>query len=290
MIKKMMTVDVEDWFNILDSDAVPDISEWDKLDIRFERPLRTLLELFEKHDVKVTFFWLGWFAERYPKLVRECRNAGHEIASHGYAHLLAYKVKPEEFYDDISRSKKLLEDIVGEKVNGFRAAGFSTLNDTSWTFDEIARAGYTYDSSVFPATRGHGGMSASPLNPYKIETKYGYLIEVPQSMMEIFGKRISVFGGGYLRLAPWWIIRRGINHLRRHGRPLVVYVHPREIDPGHPRLKLSRIRRFKCYVNLKTTLNKLDKFCRLGGYEPMGEFAKYLCVAPLDTHGNDEVS
>ncbi len=260
-IPQCMTVDVEDWFNILDAPCVPQLSEWDSKEVRFDRSVKRFLDLFAQYNVKATFFWLGWFAERHPELVRECLNAGHEIASHGYAHLLAYQVGRKAFLEDISKAKKILEDISGGQVLGFRAAGFGILDDTNWFFDTVAEAGYRYDSSVFPATRGHGGMNTSPMTPYVEKTNNGDIVEFPQSVLSLLGHRFSVFGGGYLRLAPWWLIRAGVRRLEAQGQSVIFYVHPREVDPNHPRLPLSMKRYFKCYVNLKTTMGKLQHIC-----------------------------
>ena len=225
------TVDVEDWFHILDDPAVPDISDWPSLESRLPQNIERILSILDEHKVKATMFWLGWVAEKYPALIRQCAKEGHEIASHGYGHILTYRVSRQAFREDICRAKKILEDITGTNVMGFRAAGFSTTDDTPWVFDEIRAAGYTYDSSVFPAKRGHGGIVDFKLVPHEISTAYGRLIEIPQSMIEIFGKRLSFFGGGYLRIAPRKLIKCGISRLHKLGQPLVIYVHPREVDP-----------------------------------------------------------
>ena len=260
--KSVFSIDVEDWFHVLDSPAVPGIERWFSLESRIEKNLDRLLEMLDNFSVRATFFWLGWSAEHNKDIVRKCCKAGHEIASHGYGHVLAYKVGRRAFAEDIHRAKAVLEDISGEKVTGFRAAGFSTKDDTPWAFEEIRAAGHTYDSSVFPASRSHGGMPRSLLGPHIIKTESGDLVELPQSMIEIFGKRITFFGGGYLRLAPKPLIKWGIRKLRKAGQPSIVYVHPREIDPAHPRLPLSLIRHFKCYVNLKSTMPKLQWLCQ----------------------------
>jgi len=256
------TVDVEDWFHILDSDVVPQFAQWPLLESRIEQNIEKLLGLLETFAVKGTFFWLGWVAERHKSLLRQCRNAGHEIASHGYAHLLAYKVGEKAFRHDISKAKALLEDITGEPVVGFRAPGFGITREATWAFDVIKEAGYQYDSSVFPASRGHGGISDSPISPYFIETQSGHLLEVPTSTIELLGHRLSMFGGGYLRLANKRIIQWGISRLQAAGQPLIVYIHPREIDPYHPRLPLTLRRRFKCYVRLNSMMSKLEWLCR----------------------------
>jgi len=257
-----LTIDVEDWFHILDSPAVPGIERWHSLESRIERNLEELLTVLDSFSVKVTFFWLGWLAERHKDLVCMCRESGHEIASHGYAHILAYEVGPNAFREDITLAKDILENTIGEQIRGFRAPGFGITKKAPWAFEVIKESGYQYDSSVFPASRGHGGIADSPLGPYFIETRSGHLLEIPMSIVEIFGHRTSFFGGGYLRLANKLMIKWGIGKLQTAGRPLIVYVHPREIDPAQPHLPLTLLRQFKCYVNLNSTLPKLKWLCK----------------------------
>jgi polysaccharide deacetylase family protein (PEP-CTERM system associated) len=269
-----LTIDVEDWFHILDSSAVPSIEKWPSLESRVEKNVEKILEILNSFSVKATFFWLGWIAERYPYLVKKCHKQGHEIASHGYAHVMAYQVGRKVFAEDICRGKAILEDIMNQKVRGFRTAGFGIKNETLWVFDQIQAAGFIYDSSVFPAHRGHGGMPNSPLGLYIIDTQNGPLIEVSTSAIEILGHRLSLFGGGYLRISPKWVIRWGIDRLYASGQPLVVYLHPREIDPNHPRLPLSFVRRFKCYVNLKSTIPKIRWLCENFKFVPMRDLVQ----------------
>jgi polysaccharide deacetylase family protein (PEP-CTERM system associated) len=257
-----LTIDVEDWFHILESPAVPSIDSWSCLESRIERNLEKLLILLDSFSAKSTLFWLGWLAERHKDLVRKCQAAGHEIACHGYAHVLAHEVGEKAFRNDINRSKAVLEDIISEPIKGFRAPGFSVTDKTAWAFDVIREAGFQYDASIFPASHSHGGIPDAILVPHFIETRYGHLLEIPSSIVEIFGRRTCFFGGGYLRLASRAMIRWGLNRLSQAGQPLVIYVHPREIDPYHPRLPLPATRRFKCYVRLKSTLPKLEWLCR----------------------------
>jgi polysaccharide deacetylase family protein (PEP-CTERM system associated) len=269
-----LSIDVEDWFHILDSPAVPRMERWPVLESRIEMNIDKILTLLDSHSVKATFFWLGWVAERHKDLVRKCQQAGHEIASHGYAHVLAHKVGPDAFRQDISKAKAILEDITSEPIRGFRAPGFGIIDKTLWAFETIKEAGYQYDSSVFPAQHGHGGMPNSPLGLYIIDTQNGPLIEVSTSAIEILGHRLSLFGGGYLRISPKWVIRWGIDRLYASGQPLVVYLHPREIDPNHPRLPLSFVRRFKCYVNLKSTIPKIRWLCENFRFVPMRDLVQ----------------
>ena len=256
-----MTIDVEEWFNILDVPGEIPVEKWGEQADRLVPNMERLLDLLRKYNIRATCFWLGYFAEKYPDLVRRCAEEGHEIASHGYAHILAYKSSKEQFREDIGKTKDILENIIQKPVLGFRAAGFSTTQDSPWVFEEIRKAGYLYDSSCFPGPRTHGGMKSAPLDIHTIPTQHGDLLEIPQSMVTVFGHRINMVGGGYLRLYPYPIIKWGIRQLKKDNRPFVVYIHPREIDPGHPHLKMSLFRRFKSYVNLKTTFRKVSRLC-----------------------------
>jgi polysaccharide deacetylase family protein (PEP-CTERM system associated) len=218
-------------------------------------------------------------AERMPHVVRKCQAAGHEIGSHGYAHVMARPTNKALFHEDIRRAKHVLEEITGTEVIGYRSPGFSVKNDNRWFFDVVFGAGYRYDASVFPAYHGHGGYRGICPTPHRIETGKGSLVEIPVSTIDVLGHNMCFFGGGYLRLSPLSIIRWGAKHLQREGRPLVVYVHPREIDPDHPRLPLGPWRRFKCYNNLRTTLPKLTWLCEHYRFGTMVELASRIACA-----------
>jgi len=164
-------------------------------------------------------------------------------------------------------------------VPGFRAAGFGIKDGAGWAFDVIREAGHEYDSSVFPAHRGHGGVPNAPRGPHVIQTSAGPLTEIPVSAIELLGRRFSMFGGGYLRLTPLSILRWGIGRLHDAGLPLIVYIHPREIDPDHPRLPLGARRNFKCYVNLHTTMPKLKWLLKNYSFCTMGELVERIDVS-----------
>ncbi|MFZ1031481.1 MAG: XrtA system polysaccharide deacetylase [Candidatus Acidiferrales bacterium] len=255
----VFSVDVEDWFHILDVPSTPDITAWDGLPSRVERNFLRLLEIFEARGAHVTCFFLGWVGERFPHLVREAARCGHEIASHGYAHRLVYQMSPDAFYQDAVRAKGILEDVTGQAVWGYRAAGFSLTHGTEWFFDKLIEAEYVYDSSVFPARRGHSALEDGNRTPYWIERASGRLAEFPVSVAEVLGKPFCFFGGGYLRLFPYFVIRTMTLRVLGDSRPVIFYVHPREIDPDHPRLSMNWKRRFKSYVNLKSTQPKIER-------------------------------
>ncbi len=252
MQTSIFSVDVEDWFHILDVPSAPALAEWSGLPSRVEKNFSKLLDLFSEEKVHVTCFFLGWIGEHFPHLVREAAARGHEVASHGYGHRLVYEQGRDDFYEDVRRARLLLEDIAGVRVTGYRAPGFSTTEQTPWFFGALAEAGYQYDSSVFPAARGHGGMRDGRREPHRIGNGDG-ILEVPITVANCMGKPMCFFGGGYLRLFPYWLIRKMARQVLAEGRPVVFYIHPREIDPGHPRLPMNRKRQFKTYVNLETT-------------------------------------
>ncbi|MFB3813637.1 MAG: XrtA system polysaccharide deacetylase [Terriglobales bacterium] len=255
MARVIFSVDVEDWFHILDVAGAPDFASWERQPSRVERNFRELLEIFAERDRRVTCFFLGWVAQRFPHLVREAADLGHEIASHGYAHRLIYTMTEAEFTVDARRTRELLEDIAGEPVQGFRAPGFSVTPETPWFFAALEEAGYRYDSSVFPSTREHGGWSGAECGPHVVAGTG--LVEFPISTIGVFGRRLCVFGGGYLRAFPTWFVRRATRSVLGEGRPVIVYIHPREIDPKQPRVQMPLRRRIKCYVNLRTTEKKV---------------------------------
>jgi len=259
MQNSIFSVDVEDWFHILDVPGTPGIAEWGNLPSRVEKNFHKLLDIFSENNVQVTCFFLGWIAERFPQLVKEAAARGHEVASHGYGHRLVYEQQREGFYDDVHRARLLLEDLTGQPVVGYRAPGFSTTEETPWFFDVLVDAGYQYDSSVFPAAHGHGGMREGRRDPHRLKDG---LLEFPITVADLVGKPICFFGGGYLRLFPYWLVRRMSQHVLAEGRPVVFYIHPREIDPGHPRLPMGPKRKFKSYVNLETTETKIRNILR----------------------------
>jgi len=284
-MKCIFSVDVEDWFHILDLPSTPPLAAWDSLPSRVETNFLKLLDLFSERDVRVTCFFLGWVAEKFPHLVQEAERHGHEVASHGYAHGLVYEMTPEEFLADTRRSKAILENIVGHPVLGYRSSGFSVTDRTPWFFAALAEAGFQYDSSVFPAPRQHGGLEGAQLAPYRIETPNGALTEFPVTVVKVAGRPMCFFGGGYLRLFPYFLIRHMTARVLREGRPVVFYVHPREVDPGHPRLPMGRVRSFKSYVNLRTTEPKLR---RLASQFEFATFRDFMMEDPLPLRGSQK--
>ena len=264
-MKCIFSVDVEDWFHILDTEAAPAITEWAALPSLIETNFMRLLDLFSEAGCTVTCFFLGWVAEQFPHLVEEAHRRGHEIASHGYSHRLVFEMTRKEFLQDVATSKRILQDITGQPVIGYRAPGFSVTESTPWFADELIEAGYLYDSSVFPARRQHGGYRTACDAPYLVGQPSKGLIEFPMTVSSLLGLRFCFSGGGYLRFFPLRFVRRMTKRVLADGRPVIFYVHPREIDPSHPRLPMDFRRSFKSYVNLRTTETKIRKL--LGEFE-----------------------
>lgn len=253
-----LTVDVEDYFQV--SALAPHIprTTWDQRPCRVEGNVERLLELFDRHEAKATFFTLGWVAERYPQLVRRIVGQGHELASHGYGHQRATDQTQAEFLEDIGKAKRLLEDIGGKAVMGYRAPSFSIGQTNPWAFDALVDAGYRYSSSVYPVKHDHYGMPDAPRFPYA--SRPG-LVEIPLTTTRMLGRNLPAGGGGYFRLAPYalsrWALRR-VNRLDR--RPAIFYFHPWEIDPTQPRVAGTSLKtRFRHYVNLHRTEPRLAR-------------------------------
>lgn len=254
----IMTVDVEDWFHILEVDGGYERSDWSSLESRVERNTEGLLALFERQNTRATFFIVGWVAWKYPRLVRTIAEAGHEIASHSFWHEVIPRHDRNSLAADLGSSRRLLEDLSGTAVRGFRAPGGSITPAGAWAFDVMLEAGYSYDSSLCPGISSHGGYPSPHYGPHMIRCQGGLLAEIPSSTFSLGARRVPYAGGGYLRLFPGALINYCIRVDNAAGRPSNVYVHPREIDPDQPRMELSALRRFKYYVGLRSTEAKLE--------------------------------
>lgn len=254
-----MSIDVEDWFHILDLRNGPEVEEWERLPSRVERNFLRLLDLFDGRGAKATCFFLGWIAQRFPHLVREAVHRGHEIASHSFNHKLVYEMSPQEFYADTYRARALLQDLSGQAVNGYRAPGFSVTPKTSWFLAEVMRVGHTYDASLFPASHGHGGAPRSRRSPKVVHLEGATLTLVPMTVAQVGCMRLCFFGGGYFRLFPYTWIKKMAVRVKSEGLPVFFYVHPRDADPDQPRLPMPLHRSFKAYINLDTTIPKLQR-------------------------------
>ncbi|MGA2109342.1 MAG: XrtA system polysaccharide deacetylase [Syntrophorhabdales bacterium] len=255
----ILSVDLEDWFHILDlHKSQPAPSAWDSFPSRLELITDRILELLSEQNVCATFFVLGWIAEKYPAIVKKIDFFGHEVACHGHEHALIYHQTPEQFRKDIRRAKRLLQDMTGKSVTGYRGPGFSITRDNLWAFDIIAEEGFSYDATLYPGKHAHGGIPGLPSTPFCLVTRSGHRIEeFPATILALGGRRTAFSGGGYFRLCPLVIMTRLIAAFNRKGAPVMMYLHPRDLDSQTPRLPMSLKRRFKCYVNVSRSFNKL---------------------------------
>ena len=250
-ITNAMTVDVEDYFQVSAFAGQIDRGDWQGMTCRVEANTERVLQLFNDTGVSATFFVLGWVAERYPALIRRIVQQGHELASHGYEHFRIHEQEPGPFREDVRRTKRLLEDVGGSPVVGYRAASFSLNEKTLWAVEILAGEGYRYSSSIYPIRHDLYGMPAAPRFPFRHQGE-SRLIELPISTVRLMGRNLPCGGGGYFRLLPYalsrWAIRR-VN--RKEQRPCVFYFHPWEIDPEQPRMAESSLKtRVRHYTNL----------------------------------------
>ncbi len=245
-----MTVDVEDYFQVSAFERHIRREDWDRLECRVERNTERILALFDAHGVRATFFMLGWLAERYPQLVRRIVEGGHELASHGYAHVRVTQQQPDEFRGDVLRTKRLLEDISGSPVRGFRAASYSIGAGNLWALDVLREVGYDYSSSIYPIRHDLYGWPAAPR--FAFHYRETGLLEIPVTTVAFFNQKLPCGGGGYFRLFPYAMSRWALRRVNRHDRePCVFYFHPWEIDADQPRqTNLSLKTRFRHYLNL----------------------------------------
>ena len=228
-----LTVDLEEYFQVSAfADAVAP-EGWSTLPSRIEPQTERMLALLERGGARATFFVLGWIAERHPALIRRIAAAGHEIGSHGMAHVRVRDQSPDVFADDARRSRELLEDISGVAVRGYRAASFSIDRRTPWAFDQLARAGYRYSSSVYPIRHDHYGWPEAPRLPFSPSP--AGVPEIPVATVRLLGRNLPCGGGGYFRLLPYALSRWSLGRVnRRDGAPAVFYLHGWELDEGHP--------------------------------------------------------
>lgn len=254
-----LSVDVEDWFQVLNMAGHIDRSRWDEFPLRCGDSTRRLLELFARRSVKATFFFLGWIAERLPDLVREVHAAGHEIGSHGYDHRLLPDLGRAGFAEDLARTATILHGITGRRPTSFRACTWSIGRRTPWAIDELLRAGITLDSSIQPVRHPDYGVPGASTTPYRLQGTAGELLEFPPLTWDLAGRHLPVGGGGYLRLFPLAMLRAGLRQKARAGVPGCLYLHPWEVDPDQPRQRLGGLRGFRHYVNLHRTAGKLDR-------------------------------
>jgi polysaccharide deacetylase family protein (PEP-CTERM system associated) len=259
-MNNVLSVDVEDYFHVAALSETIKVDEWSQIPPRVVDNTRRLLDLFDRHEVKATHFVLGWVAERFPDLVKEIDARGHEVASHGYSHQLVYDQTPEVFYNETTRSKEILENILGKAVIGYRAASYSITRKSLWALDILHDLGFKYDSSIFPIRHDRYGIpDAEPL-PHRLKTPNGnHIVEFPLTTSSIFGIKMPAAGGGYFRLYPYAFSKYLLSKVQKNDKPIVFYLHPWEIDSEQPRVKVSALSTFRHYNNLHKCERRLEK-------------------------------
>jgi len=258
-IVNALTIDIEDWYQGIELEP----AKWSAYESRVADDVVRMLDILESAKVKASFFALGRVAEEHPDIIRRVHEAGHEIATHGYDHQFIYRQAPKEFAADLERSIEIIESIVPEKVVGYRAPFFSVTKETLWALSILAEHGIKYDSSIFPIRNYRYGIPKAPRFMHSISCNNGNsLVEVPISTMSMFSQNIPFAGGAYLRFFPYPFIKWGIQRLNLQGHSAVVYVHPWEIDPNHPRIELPRRISLTHYLNLHSTEQKIRMLLR----------------------------
>jgi len=244
-------------------------SDWKQLESRVASSVERLLELMAEFEVRGTFFVLGWIGKRHPDVVKAIVRGGHEIASHGWGHVRVTRQTPGLFRECVGASKSLLEDLSGQAVIGYRAPSFSITRGREWALDILAEEGYRYDSSLFPVIRHEYGYANGSRDPHVISRRKGDIMEFPPATVRALGVNIPAAGGGYLRLLPYGLVRRGLLAAERRGAPGMFYIHPWELDPEQPRIAASWHARLRHYGGLRRTVPRLRRLMTEFDFQPV---------------------
>jgi polysaccharide deacetylase family protein (PEP-CTERM system associated) len=266
------TVDVEDYFHVAALSSAISRESWARQEYRVERNTDRLLLLLADQHIHGTFFVLGWVAERSAALVRRIAAAGHEVACHGYSHELIYRQTRQAFREETARAKGLLEDATGRPVLGYRAASFSIVRTSLWALDELIDLGFRYDSSIFAVRHDRYGIPDASPQPGAVSAPSGRsLVEFPMAPASFLGLKVPVSGGGYFRIFPYGLTRAGLRRINALGRPFAFYLHPWEIDPDQPRIRVGALSRFRHYTNLDRCEGRLRRLLAEFTFGPMRE-------------------
>lgn len=252
----ILTFDIEEWFHVFESHNNTEESDWQTFEKRLPYAMESLLSLLTEHNVKATFFCIGWVVRQYPEVIKKIDALGFEIGSHSDLHKLAYTQTRTEFEEDLSRSIDSIEQLIGKKVISFRSPGFSITQNNLWAFDSLIKNGILYDSSVFPLERKFGGIKGMPSNkPFIIESNGEFIREFPMNSYSLFHKKFVFSGGGFFRVLPYQIIKS----LVKNSNYVMTYLHPRDFDSDQPFSTLSFSRHLKSRIGTKKSLSKLTK-------------------------------
>lgn len=272
-MRNALTIDLEDWYHTLDFNFP--VETWSNYEDRINVGTSLLLNLLEQYNVKATFFILGCVAKKHPDLVKKISEKGHHIASHGTWHKLIYKQNKEEFREDVANSKKILEDIIGQEVNFFRASSWSISEDTLWALEILQEEGYKCDSSIQPFKTPLSGINNMPVKPFYpiIGDRKLDILEFPPTVLKIGGLKVPFCGGLYLRVMPYKFLEKAINIVNKE-RSGLVYVHPWEFDSSQPKLKVPPHIKFTHYYNIKNNYAKLERLLKNFQFTTLSEIIK----------------
>jgi polysaccharide deacetylase family protein (PEP-CTERM system associated) len=266
-VDNALTIDFEDWYHGIELPR----EDWRLHEDRLASVTPRLLALLAEVEARATFFVLGDVAERQPELVEEIHSAGHEIATHGWSHEFVYRLDADTFARELRRSVDTLGEIIGAPIRGHRAPYFSITKDSLWALDILSEHGIAYDSSIFPVRNYRYGIEDAPRWPYKVSTRQGELTEFPMTTVELLGRRVPISGGAYFRIYPYAVTRRAFRSLNAKGRFVVFYLHPWELDPGHPRIDVPRRVAATHHANLRRTEPRFRRLLRDFDFKPMGD-------------------
>jgi len=268
-MKALLSVDVEDWFQVENLKQAINRESWPKYESRVEKNINLILKLLDERNTKATFFVLGYIAEKHPALIKQIYNQGHEIACHGYNHELVYSLSPDKFYEDVSSAKNLLEDIIGDRIIGYRAPNFSI---TDSAIEILSSLDFKYDSSFFPIIlhNRYGRLKNFPVNNTSVFEIKKNFFQVELSYYELFNLKLPWAGGFYFRFFPYYIFNKGINSILNKKDYYLFYIHPWEFDAGQPRIKNIKFNyKLRHYTNLHKTENKFKRLLQDFRFSPI---------------------
>jgi len=278
-----ITIDVEDYYQVEAFSSTVRRNQWDDFPSRVLRNSEKMLKLFDKFKVKGTFFVLGCVAEKNKGIVEEIHAEGHEVACHGYSHKMILRQSKEEFRNETIKAKSLLEEIINEPIKGYRAATYSITRKNLWALEELMNIGFEYDSSIFPIKNDRYGISNFSRMPCIIGTGEKSIKEFPISTARVLGVNFPISGGGYFRLFPYGLTKKGLLSVNKENIPFVFYLHPWEIDPGQPIIKgVSKSTRFRHYVNLDKTEAKLERLLSDFSFDRIDRVLGKLTISTVD--------
>jgi polysaccharide deacetylase family protein (PEP-CTERM system associated) len=269
----LLTVLLEDYFHVAAFDRLIQRGQWYRFETRFEQNTLKALDLLDRHNIKTTFFVLGWIADKQPDIVREVARRGHEIASRGYYYRGIGQMTPTEFREDLRRSREALETASGMSVVGYRAARRLAAPRDLWALDVLAEEGYAYDSSFVPNRKA---LRSDPSQRFAHRHHYkeNVLWEFPVSTVSLLGWHVPVAGGNYFRQFPHSLVRRAVRHWHEsYEAPFVMYMHIWELDPEQPRISgASPLMKVRHYRNLHKMADILEDYLKSYSFTGIADY------------------